>query len=146
MLPPRSISVISVKAPTRLNTRHLYQLDATDNLSPGIIPLAVDHKIDHKYLKLRQIPLLNMGHNTVQIQRNTVKGRLQPTDITESSIPKLTTSPGQLRVQPQQETCIIAMLATQVSFSANIPQQAKDWLSSLIEGQYNSIISKSSMD
>ena len=45
MLPPRSISIISVQAPTKLNTRHLYRLDATDNLPSGIIPLAVDHKL-----------------------------------------------------------------------------------------------------
>ena len=42
MLPP-SVSVISVKTLTELNTRHLYQLDATDNLPPGIIPLAMYH-------------------------------------------------------------------------------------------------------
>ena len=76
MLPPRSVSVISVKAPTELNTRHLYQLDATDNLAPDIIPLEVDHKIDHKYPKLLGIPLLNTENNAVQIPRKTIIGRL----------------------------------------------------------------------
>ena len=38
MLPPKSVSVISLKVPRELNTRHLYQLDATDNLPPGIVP------------------------------------------------------------------------------------------------------------
>ena len=46
-LPPRSI-LISVQAPTKLNTRHVFQLNATDNLPPGIISLAVGHKIDHE--------------------------------------------------------------------------------------------------
>ena len=84
MSPPGSVSVISVKAPTKLNPRHLYQMDATNNLPPGIIPLAVDHKIDHKYPKLMHITLLNMEHNTVQIQRKTVTGKLQPIDVTDS--------------------------------------------------------------
>ena len=34
MLPPRNVWVISIKAPTELNTRHIYQLDATANLPP----------------------------------------------------------------------------------------------------------------
>ena len=37
MLLPRSVSVISVKAPTELNTRHQYQLVAIDKLPPGIM-------------------------------------------------------------------------------------------------------------
>ena len=44
MLPARSISLISVQAPTELNTKHPYQLDVTDDYPSGIIPLAVDHK------------------------------------------------------------------------------------------------------
>ena len=65
MLPPRNVSIISVQAPMDLNTRHLYQLNATDNLPPGIIPMAVDLKIDHKYPKLLCITLLSMEYNTV---------------------------------------------------------------------------------
>ena len=56
MLPARSISVISVQVPTELNTKHLYQMGVTDDLPSGIIPLAVDHKINHKYPKLLKIP------------------------------------------------------------------------------------------
>ena len=33
----------------KLDTKHLYKLGATDDLPSGIIPLAVDQKIDHKY-------------------------------------------------------------------------------------------------
>ena len=69
MLSPRSVSVISVKAPTQLNTRHLYQLDTTDKLPLGIIPMALDHKINHKYPKLLRIPLLSTENNTVQIPK-----------------------------------------------------------------------------
>ena len=62
---------MSVNASTELNTRYLYQLDATDNLPPDIVPLAVDHTIDHKYPKLLKIPLLNIEHNTAHIPRKT---------------------------------------------------------------------------
>ena len=43
-LPPKSISQLSVQAPTELNTKHIYQPIATDDLLSGIIPLAVAHK------------------------------------------------------------------------------------------------------
>ena len=75
-LPPRSILVISVQAPMELNIKHLYQLDAIDDLPSGIIPLSVDHKIGHKYPKLLKIPLLNTEHNIVHIPRNTITGKL----------------------------------------------------------------------
>ena len=68
-LAPRSISVISVQVPTKLNLKHLYQPDAADDLPSGIIPLAVDHKIDHKYPKLLKIPLCNTEYNTIYILR-----------------------------------------------------------------------------
>ena len=86
MLPPKSISIISVQAPNNLNTRHLYQLDATDDLPSGIIPLAVDHNIDHKYPKLLKIPLLNTEHSTVHIPRKTVIGKLQPLDVVDFKV------------------------------------------------------------
>ena len=50
ILSPKSISVISVQAPTKLNMKLLYQLDTIDDLPSGKISLAIDHKIDHKYL------------------------------------------------------------------------------------------------
>ena len=34
------------------------------NLPLGIIPLAVDHRINHKYLKLLNIPILNMAYTS----------------------------------------------------------------------------------
>ena len=86
MLPLRGVSVISVQAFTKLNTRHLYQLYATDNLPSGIISLAVDHKIDHKYPKLLWIYLLNTEHNMVQFPRKTIIGKLQPKDVTDSRV------------------------------------------------------------
>ena len=64
-LPPRSISITSVQAPTELNTKHIYKLNPADDPS-GIISLAVDHKIDHKYPKLLKILFLNTEHNTSQ--------------------------------------------------------------------------------
>ena len=48
----RSVSVITIQAPTDLNPKHIYKLSTSDNLPDGLIPLAVDHKVDHKYAKL----------------------------------------------------------------------------------------------
>ena len=74
-LPSRSITVISVQAPTELNTNHIYQLDTKDDLLSGIIPLAVDHKIDHKYPKSLKMPLLNTYYETIYIPRKTLIGK-----------------------------------------------------------------------
>ena len=154
MLPDRSVSVISVKAPIELNTRHLYQLDATDNLLSGIIPLAVDHKTGHKYPKLPFILLLNMEQRTVQIWRKTVIGKLHPVDIIYSDINNIswTTDSTTKTNKPVELPCLPPESSFQpehninrhsiVLEDAHIPQEAKDGLSSLLEGEYN-IISKS---
>ena len=71
-LPSRSISVIAVQAPTELNTQHIYQLNASDDLLSGIIPLAVNHRIHEKYQKMLEIFLLNTEHDTIHILRKTI--------------------------------------------------------------------------
>ena len=85
-LPPRSISVISVQAPTKLNTKHIYQLTANDDLMVGIIPLAVYHKIEHKYPKLLSIPQLNTEHDPVHVPRKTIIRKLQPLEIEDTEV------------------------------------------------------------
>ena len=81
ILQPRTISVISGQAPTKVNTKYLYQLYATDDLPSGIIPLAVEHKIDHRYPRLLKIPLFNTKHNAVHIPRKTIIGNLWPIEV-----------------------------------------------------------------
>ena len=61
-------------------------IETTDNLTSGIIPLAVDHKIDPKYPKLLWIPQTKIEHNTVQSSRKTILGKLQPIDVTDSKV------------------------------------------------------------
>ena len=63
----------------------LYQLDTTDDLPSGIMPLAVGHKMDHKYPKLLKIPMLNMEHDTIHILR-TIIGNLQPIEIEDFEV------------------------------------------------------------
>ena len=68
-LPPRSILVIAVQSLTELNTKHIYQLKASDDLPSGLISLAVNHRIHDKYQKLLNIPQLNTDYDTVHIPR-----------------------------------------------------------------------------
>ena len=56
-------------------------MNATDDLPSGIILLAVDCRIDHKYPKLLNKPLLNTKYNADHIQRKTTIGILQPIEI-----------------------------------------------------------------
>ena len=85
-LPPRNISKISVQAPTELNTKHIYHINSADDLPTGIIPLAVDYKIDNKYPKLLKIPLLNTEHGTIHVLRKTIIGRLQPIETEDIEV------------------------------------------------------------
>ena len=150
ILPPRSVSVISEKVKTKLNTRYLYQLNATDNLPCGILPLVVDHKIDHKYPNLIRIPLLNTEHNTIQIPRKTVIGQLQPIDVTDSEVNNMswTTDHTTPTNKPAELPCTLTKLEHNINKhsvvleDAHMLQEAKDGLSSLPEGEYNKIISK----
>ena len=66
--------------------RHLYQLDDIDDLLSGVMYLAVDHKIDHKYPKLLKIPLLNKDYNTFHIPRKTIIGKLQSLDVADFKV------------------------------------------------------------
>ena len=153
MLPTRSVSAMSVKAPTELNTRHLYQLDATDNLPPGIISLAVDHKIDHKYSKILCIPLLNID---IQHRTNSKKDSHRQITIHRCNRFSWRTDGTATTNKPAELPCISPKSCFQLEHNFNkhsisledayIPQKAKDDLASLLEGEYNSIISTSPMD
>ena len=59
-LPLRSISVTAIQAPTELNTQHIYQLNASDDLPLGLILLAVNQRIHHKYTELLNIFTTNL--------------------------------------------------------------------------------------
>ena len=147
ILPTRSISVISVQAPTELNTRHLYQLDVTGDLPPGIIPLAVICKIDHKYPKLLQIPLLNTEHNSVHILGKTITGKLLPIDVTDLKVSNISwTTDGTATANKATDLpCMPPKSSFQPEHSNTkhsivlqdslILQEAKDCLSSLLEGE-----------
>ena len=159
MLPARSISVISVQAPTKVNTRHLYQLDAIDDLPLGSISLAVDPKIDQKNPKLLKIPLLNTEHNTVHIPRKTIIGKLQPLDVANFKVSNIswptdgtvstTGKPMELPCIPPESSFLLEQSNAKQSIvlkDAHILQDAKDGLTSLLEGENNSIISKSPIE
>ena len=83
MLPPRNISIISVQAPIELNTRYLYQLDATDDLSLGIIPL---QWIIKSTTNTKITPAFSIEHNTVNIPRMTIIGKLQSLDVADFKV------------------------------------------------------------
>ena len=57
-LQPRSVSVITVQAQTKEKLQCIYELNMSNDLLDGLTPLAVDHKIDHKYPKQLNIPVL----------------------------------------------------------------------------------------
>ena len=80
-LQPRSVSIITVKAPIELKPQHTYKLSTSDDLSLGLIPLEVNHGINYKYPKLLCIPIFNMAYSRVFVPRSTVFGMLKPSEI-----------------------------------------------------------------
>ena len=55
----------------RIKSQHMYELDSSDDLPDGLIPLAVNHKVNHTYSKLLKIPVLNTSYKRVYIPRST---------------------------------------------------------------------------
>ena len=86
-LPLRSIPIIAVHAPTELSTQHIHQLNTSDDLLSGLIPLAMDHRNHQKYLKMLNIPLLITAYDTVYISRKSITFHpIQITDIKVSNV------------------------------------------------------------
>ena len=54
-----------VQTQTELDTQHIYTPDSSPDLPLGLVSLAFDHKIDHKYSKLLSIPILNTAYDRV---------------------------------------------------------------------------------
>ena len=150
---PRSVSVISVKAPTELK----------QDIYTNWMPLTAYHqelyKIDHNYHKLLRILIFNIENNTLQIPRKTVIGKLKPIDVTDSEVSNIswTTDGTTTMNKPTGLPCMPSELSFQLEHNINkhsivledahILQEAKDGLlSSLLEGEYNRIISKSPAD
>ena len=80
-LQPRGISVIVVQTTPELDTQHISILDTSSNLPLGIIPLVIEHNIDHKYPKSLGIPILNTAYDRVCTPRATVTSTLCPVKI-----------------------------------------------------------------
>ena len=118
----------------------------------------MEHKID-KYPKLLKIPLPNTEHNTSHIPRITIIGNVQPIDVEDLEVINIswtthgtadtTNSPMQLPCMPPESGFQPEhnnMRHTVVLQDNHIRQKVTDGLSSLLEGEYNSIISKSPTD
>ena len=140
-LQPRNISVVSVQAPTELNTQHIYALDYSEDLPLSLIPLVVDHKIHHKYPKLPSIPILNTAYDRVHVPRATVFGALDPieiesTEISSISLTKMTseivqqTSQAYHQIQASNLTCNNSNKQSILLQDAQVSQEARDKLSS----------------
>ena len=85
-LQPKCVSIITVQAPTELKPQHIYELSTSDDLSDGLIPLAVNHKVNHKNPKLLNIHVLNTLYNRVYVPRSTTFGTLKILDTENAEV------------------------------------------------------------
>ena len=145
-LQPRSLSVIKVQAPTELDTQHIHQLNASDDLLSYIIPQADGHRIHDKYPKFLSMVILNTAYDAVHIPKTNVIGTWYPIEIENIEVSNVLwiktenwstkNSTADLPVM-LSESC----LKTEQSNSkqsiiiqdAHIPQEARDKLSALLE-------------
>ena len=77
---------ITVQVLTELEPQYTYELSASKDLPSDLSPYAVDHKINHKYPKLLNIPILNTAHSRVHIPKSTIFGTLKPVEIENGEI------------------------------------------------------------
>ena len=84
-LQPRGIWIIKLQVPTELKPQYIYELCTSDDLPSGFIPITIDRKINHKYPKLLNIPILNMV-TTVYKPKSMVFRALKPVRIESAEI------------------------------------------------------------
>ena len=159
-LQSRSISVITVQTATPLITQHIYALNASNDLPLGLISLAVDHKFNHIYLKSLCKPIPNTKYDRVSIPRATVFSTMNPVEIastevsniswttTEKSQDNIRNSPTELPTIPSESSfqlkCKNLKRHSVILQDTQVPQEAREKLSSLLKNELDIIISKPS--
>ena len=87
-LQTRGISIHTVQTPTEVKPKY-YKPSTSDDLPSDLIPLAVSHKINHKYPKLLNIPILNMTDSRIYILKSTIFRMLKPVEIENLEISEI---------------------------------------------------------
>ena len=106
---PKSISVITIQTPTEFNPQHIYALDTSNDLPLGLLPLAVDHKISHKYLKSLSNPIPKTACDRVHVPRAILFSTLNPIEIKSTEVSNISwtkTGNSQLNRTPDPTTRI----------------------------------------
>ena len=165
-----AVTIISVKTPPNLDPQQLYECGERLQLPEGVVALQVQHKLDHKMPTELKIPLLNTNKRDVYITKNTAIMTLQATskvqDIcslewrrqvdTQDPAPKVT-QPEVIRqshksLLPHMPETNLQIEADKKDhekikmLEADVPEEAKEKLNTLLEGKYNDIVSKSATD
>ena len=68
-LTPMSVSVMEIKMPTVPNTNNLYELNFDMFQLPGVIPLDILHRMDHKSPKKLNIPIMNNNNTACSLTK-----------------------------------------------------------------------------
>ena len=68
---PTTQKCVSYHSPIKreFKPKHIYELNTSNDLPDQVIPIAVDHSINHKYPILLNTPVLNTSCNRVYVQR-----------------------------------------------------------------------------
>ena len=164
--------IIKVKAPAELKPQHIFKISPSNNLPLGLIPLAVDHTINQKYSKLLNISILTMAHCRVYIPRSAVFGMLKPVEIENAEICETFWTKikklNENTLNNFDELCCHSQNSNELqnilshsSFQhepnnynrqsviledAQVPQEAQDKLSLLLQTKFDSLVTKSSTD
>ena len=96
-----------VQTPTELDTQCIYALDTSDDLPLALLPLVVDHKINHKYPKLLCKPILITSYDRAHVPRATGFSvlnviEIESTKVSNISWTKTRTSQHDMRSNPTE--------------------------------------------
>ena len=164
-----AVTIISVKTPPNFDLQNLYECGGGLQLPEGGVTPKVQHKLDHKMPLELKIPLLNTNKFDVYITKNTSIMTLHETcevqDIcniewerrvdTRGRVPEVT-CPESIR---QNKDLVPPMPESNLQIDTNkkdyerikmpeadVPDEAKRKLNTLLEGKYSDIVSKSATD
>ena len=148
------------KHPTKLNTRHQYQLDVTDNLPPGIKTIGSGSQNRSQVSKIiKDTPTQHRKQHSTNSQKwKSIICKLQPIDAIAYEVNNIswTNDDTTTMNKPAELPCMTPESSFQPDHNINkhsivledaqILQEAKDGLSSLLQGNTTASSSKSHID
>ena len=170
-LNPKSITVVSVKTPPKVDASQVYKLNHKFPLPSSVILIDVIHKFDHKIPQELKIPILNTNDNVTNITKSTALVSLRSAErvdnifsldwdtllqtrqlAVEEVLDQQKTKEQVHNLLPQMPQTNLQLEADKPNHpeistpNVDIPEKALNKLQHPLDAKYSTIISKSTTD